>query len=158
MDSAEEPDASHLGMHVTDSLQDETESLAHSDQDETRSLAHSEVLGASLEAAGEPRPEGHDAHHIVPSDHSNPHAARCREILQRDGVNINDKSNGIWLPHAPGPVSDAATSHSHVHTKVYFENLCARLEGAPDGGSRDVLSGVKRELQDGTFRHYRVGG
>src|SRR5690606_33279186 len=52
----------------------------------------SEVLGENLEAAGQVRPVGSAAHHIVATGARDAEVAR--EILEEFGIDINDPANG----------------------------------------------------------------
>ena len=58
------------------------------------------LLSKNLEAAGEPRPFGHAAHHIVALFAED--AERARTILQEFDIPINSADNGVWLPNMKG--------------------------------------------------------
>lgn len=111
----------------------------------------STVLGENLEAVGKVRPSNSAAHHMVPSGHSNDFADQARNILKREGIDINEASNGVFLPKSSKYVIDDAIAHTKVHTKVYFEEIFNRLNNAPVGKVRSELDKIAQELLNGTF-------
>jgi hypothetical protein len=60
--------------------------------------ADSTVLGKNLEAVGKVRPENSAAHHIVAGGAPNADAEETRELLRKAGIDINEASNGVFLP------------------------------------------------------------
>jgi hypothetical protein len=111
----------------------------------------STVLGENLEAVGKTRPSNSAAHHMVPGRASYFNAQNARQILQREGIDINEAANGVFLPKSSKYVIDDATSHSRVHTNKYYDNLFARLSNAPSGKVRNELDKISQELLNGTF-------
>jgi YD repeat-containing protein len=63
-------------------------------------------------------------------------------IMRRDGIDINEASNGVFIP---------ATMHTRIHNTAYYNAVVSRLERAPEGQARAVLEQIGRELQNGTF-------
>ncbi len=108
-----------------------------------------EILGRNMQAKGVKRPSDTAAHHIVAGNDRR--AAQARAILAREGIDINDADNGVFLPantHVPNPPQ---MTHSTLNTKNYHEEVNRRLSNAPPGGARDVLRQIATELKDGTF-------
>ncbi len=127
--------------------------------DRTSDQAHSAALAASLEDSGRARPQGHAAHHIVATGH--PDCEEARIILEEAGIGIDDAENGVWLPDtaragqtSPGLQTDAATSHSDLHTSRYFSEVTDRLRRAQEADRvREELELIAGELELGTFPH-----
>ena len=87
---------------------------------ETLSKADSKVLRQNLINAGETVPDfGNAAHHIVAGNSAK--SAEARAILQKYGVDINDATNGVFLP----TVKDVAESayHPSLHTNAYYDEV-----------------------------------
>ncbi|WP_426503061.1 eCIS core domain-containing protein [Dactylosporangium sp. McL0621] len=134
----------------------------------------SEELAAAMEAHGDPRPPGHDTHHIVAD--ADPRAAEARAILEKVGIEPrNDYRNGIHLPKSsmnPRVRLGARTRHQTVHTGSYYEYVNARLreaynrtgdyQGSPivDPAVRVELELRKlyEELDNGTLPHPPADG
>ncbi len=112
---------------------------------------NSSVLGENLEAVGKVRPENSAAHHMVPGGESYFNAQNARQILQREGIDINEAANGVFLPKSSKYVIDDAIAHSRVHTNKYYDNLFERLNNAPAGKARNELDKIAQELLNGTF-------
>jgi hypothetical protein len=103
--------------------------------------ASSDVLGKNLERAGDVRLTIRDAaHHIVAG--TDRRAAGARAILSREGIDINDASNGVFLD---------INSHSRIHTSEYFRKIENRLKQAGSGNVRKELEKIKSEIKNGTF-------
>jgi hypothetical protein len=111
--------------------------------------ADSKVLGDNLEAVGKARPDNAAAHHIVAGKHEG--AERARLLLKEEGIDINEASNGVFLPKNSKYVIDEASPHQNIHTNVYFQNLNSRLGNAPIGKRRETLQKIAEELQKGEF-------
>lgn len=75
------------------------------------STPSSRALGRAMENAGQTRPPGTAAHHLVAGGRNLPAAHASRAILQKFGIGINDAANGVFLP---------LKAHSHIHTKAYY--------------------------------------
>ncbi|MEX2555098.1 MAG: RHS repeat-associated core domain-containing protein [Actinomycetota bacterium] len=101
----------------------------------------SRALARALQAAGQVRPAGSAAHHMVAG--SAAQAAAARAVLQRFGVGINDAVNGVFLP---------AAMHHSVHTSAYYQ---AGNEALSNATSRqqviDILNSIGRALSSGGF-------
>ncbi len=104
-------------------------------------------LEKSLEAAGESRPKGCAAHHIVPQNENRPWAKdpadEARSILEQCGIDINSAENGVWLPAKPWAECNGEW-HPTLHTSDYYKSIYSRLERAK---KKDSCRGVKKELE-----------
>ena len=99
-------------------------------------------LAANLEAVGESRPPGADAHHIVARNDGR--AAQARAILQREKIDLDDAANGAFLD---------SSVHDGLHTDVYYQTLTHELEGALPGTVRARLLVIGQELKAGIYPH-----
>lgn len=113
--------------------------------------ASSRVLSDNLEAAGVPRPSGSAAHHMVAGGSSHPSAAQARTILANEGIDINEASNGVFLPKNRSVAAPPVATHSILHTNKYYDTVLNRLQAASPGTHRDVLDIIRSELIAGTF-------
>ena len=111
--------------------------------------ASSEVLGRNLEASGTQRPSNTAAHHIVAGD--DPRAAVARGILAREGIDINQDVNGVFLPKNSNYANPPAQTHSTIHTNRYYQEVNSRLLNAAPGQVGQELGNIKAELLNGTF-------
>ncbi len=109
----------------------------------------SKVLRKNLIEAGIEVPGYKNAaHHIVAG--SADRAKEARAILQKYGVDINDASNGVFLP----TVKDVADSayHPSLHTDAYYRKVTDLLSGANSKGDvLDILDDISEQLIDGSF-------
>ena len=108
------------------------------------------MLAANLEKQIGPRPEGYEAHHIIPKGMKE--AAEARQILEDAGIDINDPRNGVWLPKDTAVPNPAAVEiHSKVHTNRAIRVMTEQLrEGAKDGptGVASALRRIQLTLSD----------
>jgi hypothetical protein len=111
--------------------------------------ASSSILGKNLEAMGVVRPSNSAAHHIVAG--SDRRAALARSILQREGIDINEAANGVFLPRSSGVARPPRTTHSRVHTDLYYREVEQRLRNAAPGTVRTELDRIANELLNGIF-------
>ncbi len=109
----------------------------------------STILGENLEAAGKVRPPNSAAHHVVAG--TDPRAAQARAILQREGIDINEAANGVFLPKNTKYAAPPAQTHSTAHTNRYYDEVNLALSRAAPGTVRDVLADIERQLLNGTF-------
>ena len=113
------------------------------------SKADSKVLRQNLINAGETVPDfANAAHHIVAGNSAK--AAEARAILQKNGVDINDATNGVFLP----TVKDVTESayHPSLHTNAYYDEVNNLLSGATSKQDViDILNYISDELKSGTF-------
>ena len=119
----------------------------------TSSLSPYKELEMALEAAGEPRPPGHEGHHIVALNDSR--AELARQILKDFDVPINSADNGAWLPGTRdvGP----AVYHRGLNTTKYHREVYERLRHAT--GREDVLEAlrdIKEELSENKFPYLEL--
>jgi len=122
-----------------------------------RASAEAEAVRAGI---GDPRPPGHDTHHIAAD--KDPRAAVARKILLDEGINPRiDPENTYHLPRTstdPGTIPEAATRHQTVHTNGYYQRLTLRLiEAKKNGTVRETLATIQRELAEGKFNAARIG-
>jgi len=109
----------------------------------------SKILGKNLEAIGHARPANSAAHHIVAG--TDRRAAAARRILQREGIDINEAANGVFLPRSSSVARPPATTHSRLHTNRYYEALNDRLQRAVPGTVKQQLQRIADELANGRF-------
>jgi hypothetical protein len=111
--------------------------------------SNAQILGANLVASGAVRPSETAAHHIVASASSK--AASARAQLAKFGIDINDASNGVFLPRGSASVNPAGASvHSRIHTNDYYAYVNDMIGGARSANEvRDVLGHVRRQLESG---------
>ncbi|CAN5539928.1 hypothetical protein BH09VER1_BH09VER1_23980 [soil metagenome] len=114
----------------------------------------SEALTKNLKRVGVLTPgEGRfAAHHLVAK--GDERATAVRAILQREGIDIDEAANGVFLPRdaeyekqLPG----FGPPHSKIHTDAYYIALSDRLSSVPSGQVRDELQKIASELIEGTF-------
>jgi hypothetical protein len=109
----------------------------------------SKELADNLEAAGHIRPANSAAHHIVAENAKR--AQLARNILAREGIDINDAANGVFLPLSRRVASGAAAVHSVLHTRRYYAAINELLSSAAPGTVRQVLDDIRTQLLNGTF-------
>jgi len=140
----------------------------HAEPGEMSGATHPEILRANWEKAnGRPFPEGHDAHHIVPTKGSSSNAEiahlveQMHGILERDGIRGDDAVNGVPLvspykknrPDLPSrTINESGTSHGEIHTLEYYKDLANALVLSPRGGAAAVLARFADILRNGRYR------
>ncbi len=118
-------------------------------------LKHSVILAFNMGEANNDRPKGVAAHHIVSRKPALAHPSQM--LLFAWGIGINDVDNGVYLPRfakAVVPSLPNASKHSKIHTGVYHLAVFDRLvevRKQPSGVGREVLLGIKAELEADTF-------
>ncbi|WP_445355278.1 AHH domain-containing protein [Microbulbifer sp. EKSA008] len=123
---------------------------------------HMRKLKRNMRNASPSRPQPKKymaAHHIVSWHDSR--ALAARQILAQYGIDINDESNGVWLPQyekdLPHKACPDAYAHAKIHTNVYYVNVTnllqteARIPGTSANDIRDVLRDIGDELVSGVF-------
>jgi RHS repeat-associated protein len=110
---------------------------------------NAKILGDNLVASGVARPAETAAHHIVAS--TNKKAAPARQQLANFGIDINDASNGVFLPIKTASKNPTGASvHTRIHTEDYYTYVNDLMAGARNAReARDVLDHVRRQLQGG---------
>jgi hypothetical protein len=111
----------------------------------------STALRNAMDAEGRPVPPGHDAHHIVPREGGGEAGDRCRAVLEKARVGLDEGANGVALPRTtldPEVIPEAATRHGPVHTREYFEALADLLEETPPENVENVLRKMGQLLID----------
>jgi RHS repeat-associated protein len=109
----------------------------------------SAILSFNLLSAGINRPSQTAAHHIVAGN--DPRAAEARSILKREGIDINEAVNGVFLPKNSKYEDPPAATHSTLHTNLYYETINSRLREAQPGKVTETLNVIGKELLNGTF-------
>ncbi len=115
-----------------------------------------QALAANLTACGQARPnDRHRAHHIVMSNSSDPKMQQLRDRMQNLGIDINDASNGIWLPELGKDRLPGSTLTAHkgegVHGQGYMNSVHETLIGAQT--REEFMAGlesIKSRLSVGT--------
>ncbi|GAA1769389.1 hypothetical protein GCM10009712_16720 [Pseudarthrobacter sulfonivorans] len=132
------------------------EGLTETDQKHRRlrQTGASAELEAAMAAQGDPRPPGHDTHHIVADAEAR--AAVARKILLESGINPrNNPENGIHLPRTtmdPATIPVAATRHPTIHSNEYYKELTLRLIEAKNNGTvPETLRQIRTEIAEGVF-------
>jgi hypothetical protein len=110
---------------------------------------NSKTLDINPRRAGVQRPDGAAAHHIVA--HGDDRAAPAKAILARDGIDINEAANGMYLPKHKGFEVDGIPTHSRLHTQRYYDELNDRLVPAPVGTAAQVLADIRRDILNNDF-------
>jgi hypothetical protein len=98
------------------------------------------------------RPPDSAAHHIVA--HGDRRAADSRAILNNFGIDINDASNGVFLPSNVKSVNPSnAAVHSRVHTDAYHRAVTQRLVAATQKEDAiGILKQIGQDLLKGSFQ------
>ncbi len=113
--------------------------------------ASSTVLSDKLKVIGKLKQSNYHAHHITAGGANNINAVNTRLILQREGIDINEAVNGVFLPSTSKYAIDNAVPHANVHTNIYYETVFQRLDAAQPGKVRTELQKIADELLNGTF-------
>lgn len=116
---------------------------------DTLSTSSSRILRKNLIDVGVGVPDyPNAAHHIVAGN--SPKAAEARAILQKYGIDINDASNGTFLPTVKNVAEGAY--HPSLHTNVYYDKVNKLLsEATCKEDVLDILEFIDDELSSGTF-------
>ena len=115
--------------------------------------ASSKILARNMEEVGISRPSsGYAAHHIVAGGDGR--ADPARQILKHWEIDINDPSNGIFLPAQREIVSESAY-HPGLHTNKYYDEINIRLTRVSGSkkGVLEELDKIREELLAGTFEY-----
>ncbi|WP_427153377.1 AHH domain-containing protein [Streptomyces sp. TRM70308] len=80
-----------------------------------------------------------------------PKSAAARQQLAKFGIDINDASNGVFLPRGSKSANPTGASvHSRIHTNDYYAYVNNSIGGARNANeARDVLGHLRRQLQGG---------
>ncbi|WP_340558756.1 polymorphic toxin-type HINT domain-containing protein [Streptomyces sp. GSL17-111] len=113
--------------------------------------SNAKILSDNLQTSGAARPAESAAHHIVAS--TSPKAAAARQRLASFGIDINDASNGVFLPRGSKSANPTGASvHSRIHTNDYYAYVNKMIGGARNAKeARDVLQHLRGQLQDGRW-------
>ncbi|WP_254918685.1 RHS repeat-associated core domain-containing protein [Vibrio sp. V15_P4S5T153] len=91
------------------------------------------------------------AHHIVMSNSTHPDVIATREHLSKYGVDINDSSNGVFLPTSTKVKEQydlSSVPHSRVHTNKYKKEVRERIVNKY---SALEIKSIAKSLSDGSF-------
>ena len=125
----------------------------------------SKILSSELEAAGISRPANSECHHIVPV---NQVSQKIRDILSKNGININSAANGVYLPNSanaswPGQVTHSAFSNftdtgnpMFRHGQTYIDYISYNIidinnSGLGKQGLLNFLEQTRKDLLDGNI-------
>jgi hypothetical protein len=105
----------------------------------------------ALELSGIERPEGYAAHHIVAGDIKA--AEEARTVLQKFKIDINEASNGVFLPGTTSTeIINGEAVHSTIHTKRYVAAVNEALLNAKTREQAiDILTGIAKALRSGGY-------
>jgi hypothetical protein len=102
------------------------------------------------------------AHHIVAK--SCHRARKAAQILQALGIDLDDPSNGVFLPASEtakqnGP-SKKAYIHNQIHTKPYYANVNFQViqayeQGAEKDDMKRLLRDIANDLKKGVHPIYQ---
>ncbi|MFD4387651.1 AHH domain-containing protein [Streptomyces sp. NPDC058486] len=111
----------------------------------------SHQLTEAMEAIGQHKGHGNDAHHALAA--SDRRAEPVRETLEWAGVNPDaDPLNGVYLPRTsmdPKIIPQAATRHQVLHTDNYYKEITRRIvEARKTGGADGVIHEMSRIKED----------
>ena len=109
----------------------------------------SKKLREALETAGKQAPDyDNAAHHIVAGTSAK--ADEARQILSGFNIDVNDASNGVFLPTVKD-VTEAAY-HPSLHTDAYYTKVNEMLRKATsDVRAKAILDDIAEQLLNGTF-------
>jgi len=134
---------------VGETPEKERAAIEEAKRNEGGSKASSVILRQNMIKAGIEEPEyANAAHHIVAG--TSQKANEARAILQKYGIDINDATNGVFLP----TVKDVpnSTYHPSLHTNAYYDKVNDMLRGATSKDDvLDILSDISEQLLNGTF-------
>ncbi len=86
---------------------------------------------------------GQAAHHIVPSTNKYASAIDARNILQRFGIDINAKVNGVLVP---------VSYNSQLNTPRYMNAVLNKLSPATSKAQvEEILGTISQEISNHTF-------
>ena len=141
-------DATGTVIRKADDVADVATDIAKHGDDFVQSLPSSKKLRRNLELAGVEVPDyPNAAHHIVAG--SAPGAENAREILTKFGIDINDSSNGVFLPTQRNVVNSAY--HPSLHSTEYYEKVDDMLSAATNREEAiEILHEIADQLAEGT--------
>jgi len=126
-------------------------------------------LKRNLRRSNRPVAPGQTPHHIVQENcGKNKHVKGSREILQRNGIGIDDSENGarVWgtnpsqeaQPGHPGKAASeaAGTRHScpHIHSDENDKLIYKTLKNAEKKGANlnNVMNDIGSRMEDGSWK------
>ncbi len=111
-------------------------------------------LRQNLVAAGHVEPGyPNAAHHMVMSNSTDPRMIAARGHITTHGVDINDPSNGIFLPRGSADaVGTGLPPHSRLHTNEYKQAVHDKIMAATSPAEvQQALTDIRQGLIGGTF-------
>jgi RHS repeat-associated protein len=109
--------------------------------------SNSKILSENLIKSGISRPANSAAHHIVAG--TDPRALIARNILAKNGIDINSSLNGVFLPKNTSFANGDALIHSTIHTNAYYNAINMRLMNSSNVAEELML--ISKEILNGTF-------
>ena len=142
-------DATGTVIRKADDVADVASDIVKHGDDFVQSLPSSKKLRRNLELAGVEVPDyPNAAHHIVAG--TAPGAEKARKILEDFKIDINDASNGVFLPTNRN-ISNYAY-HPSLHTDAYYEKVNSFLLQATNREEAiEILEVIGEMLSSGTF-------
>ncbi|MBK9263146.1 MAG: AHH domain-containing protein [Polyangiaceae bacterium] len=101
------------------------------------------------------RKAGESTHHIVPIESNVEGAERCRKLLDKLKLNIDEEYNGVFLPmYKNSPNPGGAIVHATLDNPVYYKKVLDSLRKATSQADAiRRLRRIRETLLDGTFYH-----
>ena len=110
---------------------------------------NAEILGNNLEQAGQSRPGGYEAHHIVPSEAGDARMEALRAKLAGLGIDLNNAANGVWLPGPNAPEDVIEAYHRRLNNKVYNKAVAdAFVQVTNKEDALDTLARIRSQLEN----------
>mgnify|MGYP001798266852 CR=1 FL=1 len=75
----------------------------------------------------------------------------ARSILNREGIDINDAMNDVFLPKNSKFARPPIITHTKIHTNKYYQALNSRLMSTSNVTKE--LGKIQQEILNGTFPH-----
>lgn len=120
----------------------------------------SAILEAEIKkATGMEKPYNWAAHHIVPHGASNKFATDLRDILKKNGIDLNSSANGVYLPKEKGVSStiidgQTMTTHNGGHALSYYEFVWNQISPVKNDKDKilERIEYIRNELLNGRLK------
>lgn len=117
----------------------------------------SDILAENMRLGGMgSRPKGYAAHHIVAWDDNRYSVCQdLRDLLNNNGIGINDSENGVYLPARKITKNPNEAYHPEIHTKEYYKNIYDELEVYNNNtqGLKNALKDIGQRLKNNQFKY-----